>query len=72
MADPNIIEVLVDAQPAVIEVITGPALSIIEVVVPGLQGPAPNLGTAAYLNIHVGPTPPDNPEVNQIWIDTHD
>lgn len=39
-------------------------VATIEVVTPGMQGPP---GTQ---NVFVQDTPPDNPEVNWIWIDT--
>ena len=34
------------------------------------ESAAPDLGTAAYINIHVGTTAPSSPAVGDVWVDT--
>jgi hypothetical protein len=62
-------------EPTIIEIIVSSSPAIIEVLVPGQTGAMGSIegaGTAALLDIHVGTTPPLNPTVNSIWIDTND
>lgn len=48
----------------IVEITTAPAPALV-ITVPGPQGP-PGVN-----NVHVGPTPPDNPEPNTVWIQTN-
>lgn len=51
---------------AAIDVLAPAPPAVLVEVLPGAEG----LGTAAALNIHVGATPPADPAVNDVWIDT--
>lgn len=60
----DVIEVLDTNSPSIIETLVAASPNTVEIAVAGPQGP-PGLQ-----NVFVGPTPPANPQINWIWIDT--